>query len=328
MSFQVFKSSLSTGASCLFKISAIVILLAGCASFKKQQALSDLGLVKYQPDSYESLMDYSGSASSEEYELCVKGIDKLRYKFYSLTYKSGDLNIKAIVGLPPDFDPEKKYPLLVSNRGGNRNFGYLSACYLRMKQAFAETIPGAILVASQFRGSHGSDGEDEFGGKDVDDVINLIEWTKKAKFIDPERHYLAGWSRGGMMSYLLLKRQIKFKAAAIVAGTADLINMEKVRPEMASGVHQELIPNYSTQRIKVLKERSAIYWPEKINIPLLIIHGSDDWRVSVKDSRKMDQLLTKHKKVHKYIEYPGEGHDLDNKYWDALDEIEAWFKLY
>ena len=55
------------------------------------------------------------------------------------------------------------------------------------------------------------------------------------------------------------------------------------RPEMISGVYRQLIPGFSRNGPALLRERSAVDWPEKINVPLLILHGTADWRTDPKD---------------------------------------------
>lgn len=293
-------------------------------SQKKSDLIYESGLREYIPEKYEDLQDRSFIDNEDEYNKCLEFPKRAEYSFYSLIYQSGNYKIKALVGLPPKFNPQEKHPLVVFNRGGNRNFGSHTVCSIGYLQRFAKTVPNAIVVASHYRGSFGSEGQDEFGGGDVEDILNLVKWAEGVPFIDATNKYMVGWSRGGMMTYLVLKQDKTFKAAVAIAASADLLSSEKLRPEMAE-VHKALIPGYHDHREEVLKERSAIYWPEKIDTPLLILHGTTDWRVSVKDAQKMDGLLAKNNKKYKYIEFPGEGHDLEGVYPQVLQYTRDWF---
>lgn len=300
--------------------------LSGCTSLlqKTSDPILDSGLEKFNPVKYEDLQDHSFYPTEEDYNKCLDYAKRASYTFYSLTYLSASFKVKALVGLPPKFNSQEKHPLVVFNRGGNRDFGALSVCTIGLLQHFAETVPNAVIMASQYRGGAGSEGLDEFGGADVDDILNLVKWAERVSFINTQDKYVVGWSRGGMMTYLTLKKDKSFKAGVVIAGWTDLIAGEKNRPEMID-VHRELIPGYEKHRLKVLKERSAAYWPEKIETPLLIMQGSDDWRVSVKDVRRMDKLLARHKKKYKYIEFSHEGHDLDGVYPQVLQNTRDWF---
>ena len=285
------------------------------------------GLTPYVAEEYSILQYDPNPPKAEAYPLCVKKTPEMKFKFYSLTYKSDGLNIRAIVGLPPNFDPKVKHPLLVFNRGGNRNFGFMSACDLYLLSDFQNTIPDGILVMSQLRGSHDSEGNDEYGGKDVDDIISLIHWSESVSFIDSQERYIGGWSRGGLMTYLVLKKKIAFKAAFVIAGISDLFNLKKKRPEMGE-LFQELIPEYDLHQKALLRDRSAKYWAKEFETPLLIFHGTEDLRAPFEDAKRMDIILTKLKKPHQFVVYPNEGHDLKKSYYKMLGEIRLWFEKW
>jgi dipeptidyl aminopeptidase/acylaminoacyl peptidase len=310
----------------MLKFLFLALFLFGCSTPTKPNFTAELGygLTPYVAEDYSVIQYDSDPPSEKTYSQCVQNFLQMYYKFYSLSYKSDGLNIKAIVGLPPNFDSNVKHPLLVFNRGGNRNFGFMTACDLFLLRDFENTIPSAIVIASQLRGSHGSEGSDEYGGKDVDDIINLIKWSEAVSFIDSQRRYIGGWSRGGMMTYLVLKKKIPFKAAFVIAGSSDLFILKKQRPEMNT-LFQELIPDYDSNQKNLLQDRSARYWANKFETPLLIVHGTSDWRAPFEDANRMDAILTKLKKPHQFVVYPNEGHDLEKSYEKMLQEIRLWF---
>ena len=67
-----------------------------------------------------------------------------------------------------------KYPCIIYNRGGNRDFGALKVDQRSLNLAKLASH-GYIVIASQYRGDGGSEGQEEFGGKDVNDVLNLMD---------------------------------------------------------------------------------------------------------------------------------------------------------
>ena len=55
---------------------------------------------------------------------------------------------------------------------------------------------GYVVAASQYRGNLYSEGRDEYGGQDVDDILNLIAKVKKLSYVDRENIFMIGFSRG------------------------------------------------------------------------------------------------------------------------------------
>jgi len=66
------------------------------------------------------------------------------------------------------------YPCVIYNRGGNRDFGGLLVAHgaITLGKLAKE---GYVVIASQYRGNGGSEGQEEFGGKDVNDLFILDE---------------------------------------------------------------------------------------------------------------------------------------------------------
>lgn len=196
----------------------------------------------------------------------------------SITYSSGGLRVRGYLASPRE---PGRYPCVVYNRGGNREFGAWTderAAWTLGKIASW----GYVVAASQYRGTAGGEGREEFGGADLDDSFNLLPVLAGEERADTSRVGLYGWSRGGMMTYLALKRSCRFRAAVVGSGLADLFESASSRPGMDSGVFAELIPGYERSRDSALVSRSARYWPELLckTTPLLVMHGSADWRVS------------------------------------------------
>ncbi len=212
----------------------------------------------------------------------------------SITYMSDGLRVKGYIAFPKSAGP---HPCVVYNRGGNREFGsWTDARAARILAKIASW--GYVVVASQYRGNGGGEGKEEFGGSDVNDVLNLVPLLAGEPRADTSRIGIYGWSRGGMMTYLALKRTSRFRAAVVGSGMADLAETLVARPEMDTAVFAQLIPEYVLARDSVVAARSAVAWPESIckTTPLLIMHGSADWRVS--PSQALDLVGKLHRVKH------------------------------
>src|SRR5262245_8394956 len=154
-----------------------------------------------------------------------------------IKYMSDRLKVVGFIWKPKD-TAGKRLPLIIFNRGGNREFGKLGPW---MQSGFYEYLTnGFVVIGSQYRGNDGGEGKEEFGGAEVNDVLNLVPLAKSLGYVDMNNLFLFGWSRGGMMSLLALKNNLQVNAAAI-GGAA--VNLKELRKAMIEGVYRQLIPN-------------------------------------------------------------------------------------
>lgn len=235
-----------------------------------------------------------------------------------ITYICDGLNITGIACIPKGAD---KLPLMVFNRGGSRRYGMLTVVQvLRLLAPLARK--GYIVLSTNFRGNDGGQGQEEFGGSDVADVLKLLELGKALPQWDGTNAYLAGWSRGGMMTYLGLKHGAQVNAAASVAGLADLRCTQEQKPEMYERVYKPLIPHDDEGELQEqLALRSAECWPEKIEAPMLLQHGEVDDVVPYEQSVN----LVKQLKNAELISYPKGDHFLNRDMDDVLEAIHQFF---
>ena len=245
-------------------------------------------------------------------------------EIFDITYMSDGLKVKGYLAYPKS---PGTYPAVIWNRGGNRDFSLLEPLTLKI---YAEN--GYVAIGSQYRGNGGGEGEEEFGGADVNDVLNLVPALKSLSNVDTDKIGMVGYSRGGMMTYIVLKEQTlrgtsDIKAACTVAGPANLRMLAEERPEMLSSVMKPLIGGNPSQLPEEYDARSAICWADKINVPLLMQHGEADENVSVEESRELAQELDKYGKVYKLITYPGDDHSLTAN-MGGRPEIFKWLRQY
>lgn len=234
-----------------------------------------------------------------------------KLNFYFLTYESDSQKVKGLLIEPKK---EGKYPVVIFNRGGNRDFAQLTVATMIMYTSkLAEH--GYVIIASNYREN------DEFGGAEINDVLNLTETVKEIDKADSNCIGMFGWSRGGMMTYLALQKSDKIKTAIIGNGPTDLFGTISDRPEMETKVIAECVPNYGENKESELKKRSVIYWVDELNknSSLLILCGTNDKRVNPEQAEKIasklkeiayDFELKKFETDHYFTEYKTELNDL------------------
>lgn len=224
---------------------------------------------------------------------------------------------------------EKDLPVLVYNRGGNGNYGSVVFGSM-MHNLFPIANEGFIIIGSQYRGTHTkSDNLDEFGGRDIKDVTTLLNFIPSINGADANRIGMFGASRGGMQTHLAVKGATNIKAIATIAGSTDLTKGLTYRPAMEK-VYKNRIPNYQENKQSELAKRSVLKWVDQLplDIPILLLHGTDDKRVSVKHSEDFALALSKNNIPHKLVLYPNDDHGLRKNKEAANLELVRWFQKY
>ncbi len=243
----------------------------------------------------------------------------------AITYWSDGLKVKGYLALPKK---GARLPAVIFNRGGNRSLGALTDYSAAMLLGYVAAW-GYAVVASQYRGNGGGEGKEEFGGADVNDVLHLIPLLESLPRVDASRIGMYGWSRGGMMTYLALSRTDRIAGAVVGAGVADLFEECERRPEMER-VAEELIPNFASDRQAALAARSVIRWPEKLSpkTPLLLLHGSADWRVSPTQPLALASALYARKRPFRLVLFEGGQHSLSEHREEVNRLVKDWLDRY
>jgi len=245
---------------------------------------------------------------------------------FKIRYLSDELKINGYISQPKK---PGNYPIIIFNRGGNRDFGALNDIranfILRTMASW-----GYVVAASNYRGGGGSEGMEEFGGADVNDVHNLIPLLANETMADTTRIGIYGYSRGGLMTYRAIAESCNFKAAIIGAGVTNSIRGIEKRPEMEQYVYSQLIPDYENNKEAGLRDRSPIFWTDKFckTTPIMLLHGSSDWRVSPEDALDMASQLYKNKHPFRFHFYEGGDHGLTEYRPQLYHAIREFFDYY
>jgi len=245
----------------------------------------------------------------------VPNEDLLLYQF---KYQVDACEVLGSIVLPEDY-LEKQYPLIIYNRGGNPNLSYdIEPMLCSLANG------GFIAIGSRYRGSPGTKGEDEFGGSDVNDVLKIMEFVQQMSFVDPEQVFMLGSSRGGMMTYLVLRQDAEniVKAAVVTGGIADTVLNWEERGEDMKKVYRTYIGGSPEELPEEYAKRSAVNFADELNTPILIVHTKEDPRVSVDHAYRMRDALEAAGKEYELVIYDGNAHAV------VGSETFEWFQKY
>lgn len=264
---------------------------------------------------------------------------------WSFENASGD-RIEGRYYLPPDFDADRRYPLIVYYYGGtmpvNRQFTGRYPFNLWAANGYVVYVlqpRGTIGYGQEFSAAH----VNAWGEYTADDIIEGTEsFVAAHDFVDGDRIGNIGASYGGFMTMYLATRTDLFAASISHAGISALTSYwgEGWWGYAYSGIASRDSFPWNNRELYV--ERSPVYHADRINTPLLLLHGDSDTNVPPGESHTMFTALKLLGREVELVEFPGEDHwilDRDKRYvwWDTIlawfdrwlkDEPQWWQQLY
>jgi dipeptidyl aminopeptidase/acylaminoacyl peptidase len=244
---------------------------------------------------------------------------------------SGGSEIQGRYYLPPHFDPSKKYPLIVYYYGGTSPTA----------RVFESTYPlqtyaalGYVVYTLNPSGSTGYG--QEFSARHVNDwgeltTQEIIEGTRQFcaghAFVDSAKIGCIGASYGGFMTQYLISQTDLFTAAISHAGISSIASYwgEGYWGYSYSGAASAY--NYPWNNPDLYVRQSPLYNADKINTPLLLLHGTSDTNVPIGESIQMFTALKILGKPVEFIQVQGENHAIYDykKRIEWNKTIHAWF---
>lgn len=248
---------------------------------------------------------------------------------YRILYRSEGLAITGFMVAPKT---DGKFPVVLYNRGGNREFGALLVATATNVLA-PIAAEGYLVVATNYRGNSGSEGAEEFGGKDVMDVVNLAKTCTAFPKADTSKLALFGVSRGGMMNYLILRNMtdyhLNIRCVISLGGISDLEKTIEYHPEIGT-VCEEIIPGYTSNKTAELHKRSTIYWVNELpdHCPILLLHGTEDASVTYLQIPSFADSLDKYKKTYSLFSYEGDNHGIVHHRDHVRNQMNIWLNNF
>lgn len=267
-------------------------------------------------DAVRGLDDY---ASPQAYAAAVADG---RFAMERLTYRSDGLDVHAYL-YGPVSSPHTRLPVIVFNRG-SYIWPAFQAELVTMANRLAQR--GYLVVAPMYRGSGGAAGRDEMGGAELDDLFNLVPVIRALPAADPDELYLYGESRGGMMVYQALRDRFPARAAAVVGAFTDLDAMLAV--ERWAQAAAQIWPDLAVNRQAIVERRSAIRWVDRIDTPVLILHGGEDSGVDLSQILTFAAEAHRQDKSFELVVMQGEGHVLSGRAAERDALVVEWFSRH
>ena len=242
---------------------------------------------------------------------------KIKFKDYNFTTKefasmhvADGVDLNYWIMKPKDFDPSKKYPVLMYVYGGPGHNTVLNS-YDRSDYLWYQMLSqkGYIIVSVDNRGT-AFRGEEfkkctykELGKLETEDYINAAKWLGNQTYIDKDRIGIFGWSYGGFMSTLCMTKGADyFKAGIAVAPVTNWRYYDNIYTERFMRTPQENPSGYD--------DNSPINHVKKLKGKFLLVHGTGDDNVHVQNSLDLINALVNANKQFEMKFYTNKNHSI------------------
>jgi len=237
----------------------------------------------------------------------------------------------GVLFYPPDFQRDRKYPLVLIIHGGPTASTTTQFSFLPQLM----TTHGYVVFSPNYRGSDNLGNAyqraiwNDAGDGPGRDVIAGIDALKKRGFIDTNKIGVTGWSYGGYMTSWLIGHYQIWKAAMAGAPVTDLYDEYNLADGNVSARYSFKGSPYVGENLKDYRAQSPITYAAQMKTPTLIMHDTGDARVTITQGYSLYHALKDNGVPVKFIAYPVAGHfpgdpvramDVDRRWVEWMDQ--------
>jgi dipeptidyl aminopeptidase/acylaminoacyl peptidase len=245
-------------------------------------------------------------------------------KLESIEWENEGFHVQGWLTYPKNYDPAKKYPLIVEVHGGPS-----ASAGARPSTMWSEQ--GYFVLAPNPRGSFGQ-GEKfvqanvkDFGYGDLRDILKGMDAVEAKVSIDKNREGITGWSYGGFMTMFAVTQTHRFRAAIAGAGLSDWLSYYG-----ENSIDQWMTPFFGASVYDdpaVYAKSSAISFIKNVTTPTLVIVGDRDGECPAPQSFEFWHALRAEGVKTQLVVYPNEGHGFRNPEHirDRAEREVKWF---
>ncbi len=239
----------------------------------------------------------------------------------------------AILTYPPDFDPSKKYPMVLLIHGGPRAASMMTfspAAQLMAARGWLVLQPnyrGSDNLGRKFQAAIGGDA----GAGPGRDVMAAIATVKARGFVDESRLGVSGWSYGGYMTtWMLGNYPDVWKVGVAGAAVTDRLDQQNFSDGASGARGGNNSPWLNAEVMDRERAQSPMTYAGKIKAPTLILANTGDYRVPITQSYKLFHALRDAGVTSRFVAYPIFGHNATDpvRQRDVQERWIGWLERY
>ena len=241
--------------------------------------------------------------------------------------------IDAWLVLPPQFDRNKKYPLILEIHGGP--FAAYGPVFSTDNQLYAAA--GYVVLYTNPRGStsYGSEFANlihhKYPGNDYDDLISCVDAAIAQGYVDANNLFVTGGSGGGVLTAWIVGKTTRFKAAATQKPVINWASTA-LTTDLATFMPKYWFGKLPWEDPTAYWERSPLSLVGSVKTPTLVVVGDQDFRTPLSDSEQYYQALQLQGVPTGLVKVPGASHGSftarPSQSAAKASAILAWFDKY
>ncbi|WP_394173750.1 S9 family peptidase [Thalassotalea litorea] len=262
--------------------------------------------------------------------LATKELAKVR----SLTVKSSvdKRPIEAWLALPPNFDPEQKYPLIMEIHGGpHAAYGPQFSLEVQLMAA-----KGYVVVWANPRGST-SYGEEfanlihhNYPSEDYNDLMDVVDGVIEEGYVDEEQLFVTGGSGGGTLTAWIIGKTDRFKAAVVAKPVINWLSFSLTADGYAYFT-QYWMPGMPWEQVDHLWKHSPLSLVGNVSTPTMLLTGEQDYRTPMSETEQYYQALQLRNIDSAMVRIPKASHGIAARPSNLVQKVAyilAWFEKY
>lgn len=240
--------------------------------------------------------------------------------------------IQGWIVTPPDFDPSKKYPLVLEIHGGPfSSYGNVFSAEIQLMAA-----AGYVVLYSNPRGSTGY-GEDfgnlihhDYPNNDYHDLMSGVDAVIEKGFIDQENLFVTGGSGGGVLTAWIVGKTDRFKAAVVAKPVINWYSFVLYADNPAT-YYKYWFGKKPWEDPESYLKRSPLSYVANVTTPTMLLTGEEDYRTPIAESEQFFTALKLEGVETAMVRIPGASHGIANTPSNLVAKVAAilaWFDKY
>jgi acylaminoacyl-peptidase len=259
-----------------------------------------------------------------------KTLGRVEEIWYESSFDGRD--IQGWIIKPPNFDPAKKYPLILEIHGGPfANYGDRFTAELQLM-----ATAGYVVVYTNPRGS--SSYGKKFGNyihhncpsEDHDDLMSGVDAVIEKDYVDADSLYITGGSGGGVLTAWTIGKTDRFNAAVVAKPVINWYSFA-LTSDGASTYYKYWFPGFPWENLEHYMERSPISLVDNVTTPTMLLTGEEDYRTPMSETEQYYTALQRQKVESVMVRIPGSSHGISSRPSNLMSKIAhilEWFERH